>query len=62
MFQWAGMREGGEPLGLKLCGNEIFWPKYALAKYFWNVLKNRSNAIRTNEIRISQEPPVAKIF
>ena len=29
--------------------------KNALAKYFWNVLKNRSNEIGTNEIR---EPPV----
>ena len=26
--------------------NEIFWPKNALAKYLWNVWKNRSNEIR----------------
>ena len=33
--------------------NEIFWPKNALAKYFWSVLKNRSN-----EIRIGRGSPV----
>ena len=33
-------------------------PKNALAKYFWNVLKNCSNEICTNEIPISREPPV----
>ena len=48
-------------MGLKLCSNEIFWPKNALAKYFWNVLKIRSNEIRTNEIRIRREPTVLLI-
>ena len=42
----------------------IFWAIFAQkiavmkAKYFWKVLKNRSNEIHTNEIRIRQEPPV----
>ena len=30
----------------------------ALAKYIWKVLKNRSNEIRSNEIRIRRELPV----
>ena len=27
-------------------------------KYFWKVLKNRTNEIRPNEIRIRRGPPV----
>ena len=42
----------------KNCSNKINSPKIALAKYFWKVLKNRSNEIRTNEIRIRRELPV----
>jgi hypothetical protein len=38
--------------------NEINSPKFAKGKYLWNVFKNRSNEIRTNEIRIRREPSV----
>ena len=38
--------------------NEINSPKIALTKYFWKVLKNHSNNIHTNEIRIRRESPV----
>ena len=40
-----------------LC-NEINSQKFAQGKYLWNVLKNRSNEIRTNEIHIRQGPAV----
>ena len=36
--------------------------KFALAKYLWNVLKNCSNQIRSNEIRIRWRLPVNLIF
>ena len=42
----------------KNCTNEINNPKFAKGKYLWNVLKNRSNEIRTNEIRIMPESSV----
>ena len=32
--------------------------RIALAEYIWKVLKNRSNEIRSNEIRIRRELPV----
>ena len=32
------------------------------ANYLWNVLKNSSNEIRTDENRIRREPPVSGIF
>ena len=35
--------------------------RIASAKYKWKVLKNRSNKIRSNEIRIRQELPVQPI-
>ena len=38
--------------------NEINSQKFAQGKYLWNVLKNRSNEILTNEARIRREPSV----
>ena len=37
---------------------KYFDPKNALAEYIRKVLKNRSNEIRTNEIRIRRGSPV----
>ena len=37
-------------------------PKTALAKYFWNVLKNRNNEICSSEICIRQGSPVIEYF
>ena len=35
--------------------------KNALGKFFWKVLKSRSNEIRSNEIRIRRELPVFEL-
>ena len=40
----------------------IFWLFFAQGKYLWNVLKNRSNEIHTNEIRIRREPSVCHMI
>ena len=40
--------------------NEINSQKFPQGKYLWNVLKNSSNEIRTNEIRIRREPSIGR--
>ena len=44
--------------GLSFFSNKIFSPKNCISQILVIVLKNRSNEIRSNEIRIRQELPV----